>query len=187
MLVFAALALGWRFLSWSFIVNSMTISMLEAFPAQLQKYFLAIPEEYWSWSPASWEGIPSEKLNALEHICHIKDIEIDGYHVRFQRLLEERNPVLASIDGYALIKERHYASADPDEIFTKIKTAREETIRLVRSLTPEQLARSGSFEGYGQLSVEALIHYLCSHDLQHLSGLQWLLGRIRSQALGSIS
>jgi hypothetical protein len=22
------------------------------------------------------------------------------------------------------------------------------------------------------------VHYLCSHDQQHLSGLQWLLGKI---------
>jgi hypothetical protein len=24
------------------------------------------------------------------------------------------------------------------------------------------------------------VHYLCSHDQQHLAGLQWLLGRIEA-------
>ena len=37
------------------------------------------------------------------------------------------------------------------------------------------------FEGYGPLTLRALVHYLCSHDQQHLAGLQWLLGKIESQ------
>ena len=164
-----------------FKMNSMTISSLESFPAQFESVFSAIPEDYRNWSPSSWEGIPSEAFNAIEQICHVKDIEIDGYHVRLQRLLEEQNPTLESIDGYALVKERHYAKADPDKIFAELKSARQETIRLVASLSPEQLARSGSFEGYGTLNVRALVHYLCCHDFQHLSGLQWLLGQIASK------
>jgi hypothetical protein len=34
------------------------------------------------------------------------------------------------------------------------------------------------FEGYGPLTMRSLIHYLCSHDQQHLAGLQWLAGKI---------
>jgi hypothetical protein len=34
------------------------------------------------------------------------------------------------------------------------------------------------FEGYGRVTLRGLVHYLCSHDQQHLSGLQWLLGKI---------
>jgi hypothetical protein len=28
--------------------------------------------------------------------------------------------------------------------------------------------------------VRGLMHYLCSHDQQHLAGLQWLLGKIEA-------
>jgi hypothetical protein len=31
------------------------------------------------------------------------------------------------------------------------------------------------------MTLRGLIYYLCSHDLQHLACLQWLLGRIDSQ------
>ena len=48
----------------------------------------------------------------------------------------------------------------------------------VSRLTPEQLSRTGEFEGYGSLTVRGLVHYLCSHDQQHLAGMQWLLGKI---------
>jgi hypothetical protein len=36
------------------------------------------------------------------------------------------------------------------------------------------------FEGYGPVTLRALVHYLCSHDQQHLAGLQWLLGKIEA-------
>jgi len=38
-------------------------------------------------------------------------------------------------------------------------------------------ARTGVLEGYGPLTLRSLVHYLCSHDQQHLAGLQWLLAR----------
>lgn len=59
-----------------------------------------------------------------------------------------------------------------------IREARRETLDLVSRLTPEQLSRTGEFEGYGSLTVRGLVHYLCSHDQQHLAGMQWLLGKI---------
>jgi hypothetical protein len=37
------------------------------------------------------------------------------------------------------------------------------------------------FEGYGETTLRGLVHYLCSHDQQHLAGMQWLLGRIAAQ------
>lgn len=44
----------------------------------------------------------------------------------------------------------------------------------------DQLRRSAVFEGYGQLSLQSLVHYLCSHDQLHLADLQWLLGKIEA-------
>jgi hypothetical protein len=49
------------------------------------------------------------------------------------------------------------------------------------------LDRTAEFEGYGALTLRSLVHYLCSHDQQHLAGLQWLLGKIdasRANAAG---
>jgi hypothetical protein len=159
-----------------------TLSALESFPEQFEQFFLAVPKSHWAWAPDSWEGIPSESFTAIEQICHVRDIEINGYHTRFRRLLDEIDPTLDSIDGYALVKERHYADSDPAIVFDEIRAARRQTLRLIQGLTSEQLTRTGYFEGYGWLTVTGLVHYLCSHDQQHLSGLQWLLGKIESNA-----
>ena len=167
-------------------MNSITLEALSACPQQLEKHFYAIPHSMWQWQPESWDGIPSESLNPLEPICHVRDIEIEGYHVRFRRMLEETEPTLESVDGYALVKERHYAQADPSLVFGEIKAARVQTLQLIEGLTDQQLARIGYFDGYGRLNVQSLIHYLCSHDQQHLAGLQWLLGKISSANLAAV-
>lgn len=161
-----------------------TLSALADFPSQLEHFYQAFPRELTRWVPDSWEGCPSENLTALEQLCHVRDIELDGYHVRFNRLLKETGPVLASLDTYALVKERNYAAADPSAVLAAFRAARRATVELLTPLSDEQLARAGAFEGYGPVTVRGLIHYLCSHDQQHLAGLQWLLGKAESAQVG---
>lgn len=162
---------------------NITLAALEAFPQQLEAHFQAIPLHLRNWKPDTWDGIPSEPFSALEQICHVRDIEIDGYHVRFRRLLQEDHPELASVDGFRLVGERDYANADPQQVFAAIRAARASTVDLLRELGPPQWARGGSFEGYGRVTVQGLMHFLCSHDQQHLAGLQWLLGKMEAAAV----
>ena len=122
--------------------------------------------------------MPSEHFSPLGQLCHVRDIEIDGYHVRLRRMLDEDRPLLVSIDGDALAIERRYNDAYASDVLAAIREARRETLDLVSRLTPEQFARTGEFDGYGALTVRGLVHYLCSHDQQHLAGMQWLLGKI---------
>ena len=169
-------------------LDKSTVSALCAFPEQLEKLFSAVPEGYIDWTPASWEGIPSESFSPVGQLCHIRDIEIDGYHVRLRRLLEEANPTLASLDSYVLAEERRYSDARPGEILATFRKARGETVATVQRLNDNQLRREGFFEGYGSVTVKSVIHFLCSHDQQHLAGMYWLLGKIESErALGRSS
>ncbi|MES2821664.1 MAG: DinB family protein [Pseudomonadota bacterium] len=161
-------------------MKSITLTTLEAFPRQLEAHYAAIPDAFKHWAPLSWEGVPSEPFTALEQVCHVRDIEIEGYHLRFERTLNELNPVLASIDSEHLAKARNYGTADANEAFASFRAARAKTMTLIASLAPEQFNRTAVFEGYGPLSLGSLVHYLCSHDQQHLAGLQWLLGKIEA-------
>jgi len=160
-----------------------TLSALESFPQLLEDQIRAVPPAYLDWRPPSWEGIPSEPFTALQQLCHVRDIEIDGYHVRLRRMLDEQAPTLDSIDSFALVEPRRYAEADPTAVLGQIRDARSHTLALIAGLGEPELGRAGFFEGYGKLTVKALIHYLCSHDLQHLAGIQWLLGQIDSDRL----
>lgn len=162
-------------------MNRATLESLAQFPAALGRFYAAFPAPYVMWRPESWDGIPSETFTALEQLCHVRDIEIDGYQVRLRRSLSEENPFLPSLDGYALAEERRYAEADAERVLDDIARARRETVRLIEGLDPMALRRKSTFEGYGPVTVAGLVHYLCSHDQQHLSGLQWLLGKIEAE------
>jgi hypothetical protein len=163
-------------------MNPVTLTALRAFPQQLEEHFAAFPAEFKHWAPPSWEGVPSEPLTAIEQVCHVRDIEIDGYHVRLRRTLTQTHPFLASIDTDALAKERAYGKSDAAAALAAFRDARAQTMALLDGLAPEQLQRMAVFEGYGPVSLRSLVHYLCSHDQQHLAGLQWLLGQAASSA-----
>lgn len=60
------------------------------------------------------------------------------------------------------------------------RETRRQTVALIAGLAPEQFDRTAVFEGYGPLWLRSLVHYFCSHDQQHLAGLQWLLGKLEA-------
>jgi DinB superfamily len=161
-------------------MNSITLTALAAFPKQLEAHYAAIPSVYKHWAPASWDGVPSEPFTAVEQICHVRDIEIEGYHVRIQRTLSEHCPTLESIDSIAVTQQRPYAQANEAQVFASFSAARQKTLGVIAGLNEDQYQRTAVFEGYGPLTLRSLLHYLCSHDQQHLAGLQWLLGKIEA-------
>jgi hypothetical protein len=158
-------------------MDPVTLAALAEFPGRLEACYSLVPAEHKNWRPTSWDGVPSEPFTPIEQICHVKDIEIDGYHVRLLRTLEESNPLLASIDGEALARDRSYSSADAAAVFAQFRDARSKTIELIARLTRPQLMRVAEFEGR-RVTLGGLVHNLCSHDQQHLAGMQWLLGRL---------
>ena len=165
-------------------MHPVTLRALADFPDQLEAHFAAFAPAFVRWAPASWDGVPSEPLTALEQLCHVRDIEIDGYQLRIRRTLAEASPVLASIDTDALVRERAYARDEPARVLAAFRAARMHTLAMLAEVSEADLARTAVFEGYGPLTLRSLIHYLCSHDQQHLAGLQWLLGKADASRLG---
>ena len=161
-------------------MNLTTLSALAAFPSQLEAHYAAIPDAFRHWAPPSWEGVPSEAFTAIEQLCHVRDIEIDGYQVRIARTLTESQPTLPALDGYHLAKVREYAKADSSQALATFRAARQRTLEAIERLDAADLERRAVFEDYGLVTIRGLIHYLCSHDQQHLAGLQWLLGKMEA-------
>ncbi|MCZ8254627.1 MAG: DinB family protein, partial [Polaromonas sp.] len=134
-------------------LNPATLQAMADFPRQLEQFYGAIPQSHKDWTPASWEGIPSENFTAIAQICHVRDIEVDGYHVRIQRTLTEAHPLLESLDGYVMEKERGYAGADAQQALAAFRAARVKTMAILAGVTPQQLDRTAEFEGYGALTL----------------------------------
>ena len=164
-------------------LDRATLDALAAFPRQLEAHYAAIPAGYEHWRPVSWEGIPSEHFTAVEQVWHVLEVEIEGYQVRFQRTLHEDGPLLPSIDSEAVARERDYGSRKAEDAFARFREARALTMAVLATLDEQRLARRATFEGYGPTTLRGLAHFLCSHDQQHLAGLQWLSGQIASLPL----
>jgi DinB superfamily len=159
-----------------------TLDALEAFPSTLRAFLDDVSEGALDWRPDSWDGIPSETLTIRQQVCHVRDIEADGYLVRVDRLMRETEPVLQSIDTYALVESRGYDRTDVREALAAFTEARRRMLALLADLDQRALSRRGTFEGYGPVTLKGLIHFLCSHDQQHLAGVQWLIAQHESRA-----
>jgi hypothetical protein len=157
-----------------------TIEALAAYPERLQDFFNSFPPDRRGWRPRVWDGIPSERLTAIEQVCHVRDIEIEGYRARFHRTRIELAPVLFDLPGESMALERNYAGADPVAVLRDFAAARMNTVDTIRGFSPGELSREAIFEGQ-RTTLAGLVHFLCSHDHQHLSGLQWLLAKIELQ------
>lgn len=153
---------------------------LASMPDALEGLFARVPTEARGWEPESWDGFPGETFSALGQVCHVRDIEIDGYQVRIARLLREEQPRLVSLDSYALARERRYREQDPVAALSAFRSARAQTIEMLRGVRAADWSRRGHFEGYGPVTLTGLVHFLASHDRQHLACLHWLLGKITS-------
>ena len=164
-------------------LSSATLLGLAAMPDRLEAAFRLVPESRRTWTPPSWEGIPGERFSPLGQVCHVRDIEAEGYHVRFGRMLAEDSPALESLDSYELASQRNYDDADPQEALNAFRESRGSTLRLLENVTAEQLARRGTFAEYGPLTLRSLVHYLASHDHQHLACMDWLLGQLHAAEL----
>ena len=161
-------------------LSTSTLSSLNEMPDRLEAVFSLVPTALHNWKPASWEGIPGERFSPLGQVCHVRDIEVAGYHVRIARMLAEENPALVSLDSYDLADSGNYGAAEPREALLAFRTARAATVKQLQGLTDAQLGRRGTFGEYGALTLRSLVHYLSSHDQQHLACIDWLLGQIHA-------
>jgi hypothetical protein len=122
----------------------------------------------------------AEEFSVLENICHLRDIEIEGYSTRIRRILSEEHPLLADIDGSRLAVERAYNQQNLNEALQAFSKARQQNVALLRSTNEEQLSRSGELEGVGKVTLGKLLLLMNEHDEGHLDELRMICRLVRS-------
>ncbi len=120
----------------------------------------------------------SDEFSVLEHICHLRDIEHDGYRKRISRILNEQKPSLPDIDGSRLAIDRDYNNQDPAQALEEFILARGRNVEILRRLSDEQLARQGTLAGVGAISLEKLTQLMREHDESHIDELQVIRRRV---------
>ncbi|HET6671177.1 MAG TPA: DinB family protein [Pyrinomonadaceae bacterium] len=152
----------------------------------LEQTPLALARVFNQLSPADLKLKTSDDFSALENICHLRDIEIEGYSERIVRILGEDNPSLADVDGARLAIERNYNEADGKTALDAFCAARGKNIDLLKNLSPEQLTRAGTLEGVGMINLETLMAMMVEHDQGHVAELLAIRRRVqlRSETAG---
>ncbi len=79
------------------------------------------------------------------HVCHLRDIEQEGYRERIKRILNETDPVLADIDGARLALERNYNQQNFAEALATFADTRRGNVAQLGKATPDDshLVRRG--------------------------------------------
>src|SRR6185295_5591059 len=115
-----------------------------------------------------------DEFSVLENICHLRDLELQGYSPRIKRILAERDPALADFDGARVAAESSYNSEQPGVALAAFQTARRANVEKLRGLTEEQLRREGTLEGVGSVTLRRLAEMMREHDEGHLDDLRGL-------------
>ena len=113
-------------------------------------------------------------FSLVEHACHLRDLEREGYLVRVRRMLGETEPALVGFDGDAVAAARDYPSQDGFAAAREFAAARAELISLVAPLTPVELAREGTF-GDRRVCFADVIAMMVEHDAGHRAEIEQLL------------
>ena len=124
-------------------------------------------------SELRWRNSDGE-FSALENVCHLRDIEAEGYATRIDRILDETNPFLADIDGGRLAVERSYNDQDPDLALSAFIIARAKNLEKLSGVRTEQLEREGTLEGVGPVTLKRLAEMMREHDEGHAEELRVL-------------
>lgn len=134
-------------------------------PATLQRALEHTPAHKLRTRPAPDAFAP------IEVAWHLRDIEIEGWLTRIRRILDEPTPLLPSIDGDRLAREREYLGLDPGRAMEEFSAARRQSVEILRALPPHRWSWSGIFEGR-PLTLSRLAELMLQHDVDHIDGLR---------------
>ena len=141
---------------------------LQEYPSAVRKIVAGLPEDVLRWRK------PGREFSILENVCHLRDIELDGYTLRLRKLLDETEPFLPDIDGARLARERDYNSQAIQSALEDFAIARMGNVAVVCGIQPDQLGRKGFLETVGPITVERLLAVMQNHDREHLQLIEEL-------------
>src|SRR5207245_3664427 len=110
---------------------------------------------------------------AKEVVCHLRDVE-EMFMGRFGMILAMDNPKLAfdptTPDRWA--EERQYLRNDAPLAVAAFRARRDESLALLRALTPEQWKRAGVHASRGPITINDFVTLMAWHDDNHLDQLK---------------
>jgi uncharacterized damage-inducible protein DinB len=109
--------------------------------------------------------------SAKEVVCHVRDIE-ESFMMRFLSIMAMDDPKFLPVEPDRWAVERQYQRNDVQEALAALKTRREETLRFLHGLKPEQWERGGIHATRGKMTLKDFVELMAWHDDNHLDQLK---------------
>ena len=113
------------------------------------------------------------KWSAREIVCHLADCDI-AFGFRLRQTLAEDNPVVQPFDQDLWAKS--YSAYDAHLALQTFVVLRNWNLALIRSLSPEQMAKTVVHPERGKMVLKTLIETAAGHDINHLRQLENIAG-----------
>jgi len=147
------------------------IQSLSQTPNQISKLLDTFPQQLLTQRPSG------DEFSFLENVCHLRDLEVEGYTPRINSILNEADPQLLDFDGTRVAFERDYNRQDIVAALNAFAEARQRNVALLGMVDEEQLKRTGELQGVGRVTLDRVLEMMLEHDEGHLEDLarlsQW--------------
>ena len=108
------------------------------------------------------------KWSILEVMHHLADSEL-VWAYRLRLVLAEKQPEITGYDQDRWASQLKYREANPEDVLELLGILRKINLRLISSLSDEELQRAGTHNERGEETVEHMIRLYAGHDLVHLN------------------
>lgn len=145
-----------------------SVERLAGMPEFLDAALVAVEPEDLLARPGEGE------FSLVEHACHLRDLEREGFLVRVRRMLSEDCPDLQLFDGTAVAAARDYPAQDPREAARDFAGTRREVVALLEPLGADDLRREATIGGR-RISFADLVAMMVEHDREHREEIERLM------------
>ena len=149
--------------------SDMIVPQFHGNLAALYGLLLEVEEHQWQQRPD-----PNE-WSILQILCHLWHSESSVHQNRLRTILEEDNPFIpAPAPPGPDIAPCH---SDSHEVMHRFRRDREETIKFLSHLTPEEWERPARHSIFGLTNLLEMAHFTAQHDRLHVAQLCQTLGK----------
>jgi DinB family protein len=136
--------------------------ILQASGEAISNLLGSLPPEIASRRPADNEWCINECVG------HLIEAEERGFAGRIKTMLDEHEPRLEAWDAADVATARADCERDLGGLLGELMVARRQSVELVRSMKPSDVARGGMHPAVSRITIDEILHEWVHHDANHL-------------------
>ena len=146
----------------AFETTDALLAVLASTPAVLDAISRNFTGPQWNINSSAGEWCFAEIL------CHLRDADLEINLPRFERVLNEPNPFLPSVNADAWSETRNYCSEDGPSALRGFIDARIELLHQLSAIEPKNWGTSARHAIFGPTTILELVSFIAQHDRTHI-------------------